>query len=114
MTIATLPTPKGEVFRDKGGRFGPHDPHENRPGSFQNETLIFATYHNAGVRVFDSSNAHEPAEVAYFVPGAPEKVVDIRPGAERVVQSTDVFAADDGTLFVTDTNGGLNILAYEG
>ena len=69
--------------------------------------MIFATYHNAGVRVFDSSNAHEPAEVAYFVPGAPEKVVDIRPGAERVVQSTDVFAADDGTLFVTDTNGDL-------
>jgi hypothetical protein len=40
-------------------------------------------------------------------------VVDIRPGAERVTQSTDVFAAADGTLYVTDTNGGLSILAFE-
>jgi hypothetical protein len=36
------------------------------------------------------------------------------PGAERMVQSTDVFAAADGTLYVTDTNAGLNILAYDG
>jgi hypothetical protein len=114
VTIATLPTPKGEDFCNKGGKFGPHNLHENRPGSFQSEDLIFATYHNAGVRVFDISTAHEPKEVGYFVPGPPERIVDIRPGAERVVQSTDVFAAADGTLYVTDTNGGLSILAYEG
>jgi hypothetical protein len=114
VTIATLPTPKGEDFCNKGGKFGPHNLHENRPGSLQSEELIFATYHNAGVRVFDISIAHEPNEVGYFVPDAPEKVVDVRPGAERVVQSTDVFAAADGTLFVTDTNGGLTVLAYEG
>jgi hypothetical protein len=80
----------------------------------QSEDLIFATYHNAGVRVFDITDAHEPKEVGYFIPPAPGRVVDIRPGAERVVQSTDVFAAADGTLYVTDTNAGLNILAYEG
>jgi hypothetical protein len=114
VTIATLPTPRGEDFCNKGGKFGPHNLHENRPGSFQSEELIFATYHNAGVRVFDISTAHEPKEVGYFVPDAPEKVVDFRPGAERVVQSTDVFAAADGTLFVTDTNGGLTVLAYQG
>ena len=76
--------------------------------------MIFATWHNAGVRVFDISTAHEPKEVAYFVPGPPERIVDIRPGAELVVQSTDVFVAADGTMYVTDTNAGLNILAYEG
>jgi len=114
VTIATLPTPKGEDFCSKGGKFGPHNLHENRPGSFQSEELIFATYQNAGVRVFDISSAHEPKEVGYFVPDAPEKVVDVRPGSERVVQSTDVFAAADGTLFVTDTNGGLTVLVYQG
>jgi hypothetical protein len=114
VTIATLPTPKGEDFCNKGGKFGPHNLHENRPGSFQSENVIFATYHNAGVRVFDISTAHEPKEVAYFVPGPPERIVDIRPGAELVVQSTDVFVAADGTMYVTDTNAGLNILAYEG
>ena len=114
VTIATLPTPKGEDFCSKGGKFGPHNLHENRPGSLQSEELIFATYQNAGVRVFDISSAHEPKEVGYFVPDAPEKVVDVRPGSERVVQSTDVFAAADGTLFVTDTNGGLTVLVYQG
>jgi len=114
VTIATLPTPKGEDFCNKGGKFGPHNLHENRPGSLQSETLIFATYHNAGVRAFDISAAHEPKEVGYFVPEAPARLVDVRPGAERVVQSCDVFAAADGTLYLTDTNGGLNILTYEG
>ena len=114
VTIATLPSPKGEDFCAKGGKFGPHNLHENRPGSFQSEDVIFATWHNAGLRVFDISNAHEPKETAFYVPGPPEKVVDIRPGAEQVVQSCDVFAAADGTTYLTDTNGGLNILAYEG
>ncbi len=114
VTIATLPTPAGEDFCDKGGKFGPHNLHENRPGSFQSESLIFATYHNAGVRAFDIGNAHEPREVGYYVPPAPERIVDIRPGAERVVQSTDVFADVNGRLYVTDTNGGLTVLAYEG
>jgi hypothetical protein len=39
--------------------------------------------------------------------------VDIRPGAELVTQSTDVFVAADGTVHVTDTNGGLPVLAFE-
>ena len=76
VTIATMPTPTGEDFCNKGGKFGPHNLHENRPGSFQSETLIFATYHNAGVRVFDISTAHEPKETAFFAPGPPEKIVD--------------------------------------
>lgn len=114
VTIATLPTPTGEDFCNKGGKFGPHNLHENRPGSFQSEELIFATYHNAGVRVFDISTAHEPKGVAHFIPPTPDRIVDIRPGAELVTQSTDVFVATDGTVYVTDTNGGLSILAYEG
>ncbi len=114
VTIATLPTPHEEDFCAKGGKFGPHNLHENRPGSFQSEELIFATYQNAGVRVFDIANAHEPKEIARYVPPPPERLVDIRPGAELVVQSSDVFAAADGTLYVTDNNAGLNILAFDG
>jgi hypothetical protein len=114
VTIATMPTPTGEDFCAKGGKFGPHNLHENRPGSFQCVELIFATYHNAGVRVFDIANAHEPKEVAHFIPRPPAHIVDIRLGAELVTQSTDVFVAADGTIYVTDTNGGLSILAFDG
>ncbi len=45
--IATLPTPRTAITAPIG-TFGPHNLHENRPGSFQSEETIFATYNNAG------------------------------------------------------------------
>jgi hypothetical protein len=114
VTIATLPTPRGEDFCAKGGKFGPHNLHENRPGSLQRSDLIFATYHNAGLRVFDIGNAFEPREVAYYVPPPPERLVDFRPNTAKVIQSCDVFVDTNGIMYLTDTNAGLYILQYEG
>lgn len=114
VSIATLPTPAEEDFCAKGGKFGPHNLHENRPGSFESESLIFATYHNAGLRVFDISNAFEPKECGFFVPPPPEKLMDIRPGAAKVIQSCDVFVDKEARMYLTDTNAGLYILQYEG
>ncbi len=114
VSIATLPTPAEEDFCAKGGKFGPHNLHENRPGSMQSSTLIFATYHNAGVRVFDITNAFAPKEVAYYVPPPPDKLVDFRPNTAKVIQSCDVFVDANGVMYVTDTNAGLYILQYEG
>jgi hypothetical protein len=88
--------------------------HENRAGSFQSEHLIFATYQNAGVRVFDITDPFAPREVAHFVPPAPEKMVDPRPNRPRVIQSNDVYVAPDGLIYVTDVNDGLTILQYKG
>ncbi len=76
--------------------------------------MIFATYHNAGLRVFDIANAFAPREVAYFVPPAPERLMDTRPDAAKVVQSCDVFVSPDGVMYLTDPNAGLYILQYEG
>ncbi len=114
VSIATLPTPTEEDFCKKGAKFGPHNLHENRPGSFQSENTVFVTYHNAGVRAHNISNAFEPKEVGYFVPPAPEKIVDQRPNPAKVIQSCDVFVDKDGLMFLTDTNAGLYILQYEG
>ena len=113
VTIATLPTPAELDFCNLGGRFGPHNLHENRPGSWQSEELIFATYQNAGVRAFDLKDAYAPREVARFIPAAPTSLMDLRPSAELVTQSSDIFAGIDGTLYVTDTNAGLSTLAFE-
>ena len=114
VTISTLPTPNEQAFCEVGGKFGPHNLHENRPGSFVSENIIVATYHNAGIRVFDISDMYQPKEVAFHVPPTPTKLLDFRPGAELVTQSTDVFVEASGTMYVTDTNGGLSILALEG
>ena len=75
----------------KGGHFGPHNIHENRPGSFVSSELIFATYQNAGVRVFDIRDQHRPIEVGAWVPPAPARMMDHRPNRARVIQSADVF-----------------------
>ena len=69
--ISTLPTPTDRDFC-ASGTFGPHNLHENRPGSFQSEETIFATYNNAGVRVFDIRDAFAPKEIASWVPPVPE------------------------------------------
>ena len=114
VSIATLPTPDEEDFCAKGAKFGPHNMHENRPGSMVSEDLIFATYHNAGLRIYDVRDAFQPKQVGYFVPPPPETIVDQRPNPLKVIQSCDVFVDTNGVMYMTDTNAGLYILQYEG
>jgi hypothetical protein len=114
VSIATLPQPREADYCAVGGKFGPHNLHENRPGLFQSETIIFATWHNAGVRVFDTADAFAPREIGFCVPQAPDRVVDIRPGAVAVTQSCDVCVDRNGVMYVTDTNAGLSILQFSG
>ena len=114
VTIATFPTPSDRDYVAKGGHFGPHNLHENRPGTFQSSEIIFATYQNAGVRVFDIKNQFQPVEVGYFVPSTPRQWVDPRPGRHRVIHTCDVNVQQDGLMFITDYNAGLYILQWNG
>ncbi len=52
VSIATMPVPDEADYLAEGSRFGPHNVHENRPGTWVSETEIFATYNNAGVRIY--------------------------------------------------------------
>ncbi|HKC15895.1 MAG TPA: hypothetical protein VKC11_04235 [Steroidobacteraceae bacterium] len=112
--ISTLPVPLGQDYCKKGGKFGPHNLHENRPGSFQSSELIFATYLNAGVRAYDLWDPFRPRETAHYVPPAPERMIDSRPNAPHVIQSGDLFVDRDGLIYLTDPNAGLYVLQYEG
>jgi hypothetical protein len=114
VSISTFPSPREADFRSKQGHFGPHNLHENRPGSFVNSDLIFTTYQNAGVRVFDIRDAFRPVEVGAFVPPQPEKLMDHRPNRPKVIQSSDVFVDASGLIYSTDYNGGLYILEFSG
>jgi hypothetical protein len=112
ISISTFPTPSEVDYAKKGGHSGPHNVHENRPGSFVSSELIFATYQNAGVRVFDIRDQYHPVEVGAFVPPAPARMVDHRPGRARVIQSCDVFVDANGIVYSNDYNGGLYILEF--
>lgn len=112
--IASFPQPGEADYRSKGGHFGPHNIHENRPGTFVSSELIFATYQNAGVRVFDIRNERAPVELGAFVPPTPARMMDHRPNRTRVIQSADVFVDAAGLIYATDYNAGLFILEFDG
>ncbi|MCO5146219.1 MAG: hypothetical protein M9895_08575 [Aquamicrobium sp.] len=114
VSISTFPVPSEIDYVAKGGHFGPHNLHENRPGSFVSDTLIFATWQNAGVRAFDISDPYRPVETGALVPPAPRVMTDRRAGRPQVVQSADIFVDAAGLLYVTDNNGGLSIIEYGG
>ena len=114
VSIATLPVPSEADYCAKGGNFGIHNLWENRPGAFQSSRYIFATYYNAGVRVFDIENAFQPREVGYFVPPNPARMFDPRPDRPQVIQSADCFVDRNGLMYLTDSNAGLNVLQFEG
>jgi hypothetical protein len=111
--IATLPTPSDRDYCALGN-FGPHNLHENRPGSFVSEETIFATYHDAGVRVFDIREARAPREIASWIPPVPAKMLDPRPNVVRGALTCDCYVTTDGLMYVTDWNAGLHVLQYEG
>jgi hypothetical protein len=110
--IATLPTPKDRDFCAIG-TFGPHNLHENRPGSFRSEDTIFATYGNAGLRVFDIKDQFAPKEIAYWVPPVPKKLIDPRPNVALAAKTADIYVATDGIMYLSDWNAGLHVLQYE-
>jgi hypothetical protein len=114
VSISTFPTPADADYKAKGGHFGPHNIHENRPGSFISSNMIFATYQNAGIRVFDISNAFVRKEVGALVPPQPARLADTRPNRARLIQSADVFVDKAGLIYATDYNAGLYILEFNG
>jgi len=111
--ISTLPTPTGRDYCNTG-IFGPHNLHENRPGSFQSEETLFATYNVAGVRVFDIKDQFAPKEIASWIPPTPKKLIDPRPNVSLAAKSADIYVQQDGLILVSDWNAGLNVLQYEG
>jgi hypothetical protein len=103
--IALCPEPEGD-FCERGLRFGAHCLHENRPHSYRSETLMFATYFNAGLRVYDVSDPEAPIEIASYVPACP-------PG-QQAIQVNDVWVGEDHLVYLSDrVEGGVYILEPE-
>ena len=76
ISFSTFPAPSDKDYLKVGGHFGPHNVHENRPGSFVSEDIIFATYQNADLRVYDIRDRLRPKEIGAFVPPPPAEWMD--------------------------------------
>lgn len=105
--IATCPLPPVGKYAMRGGRYGAHNVHENRPapGAWVSETIIVGSFFNGGVRAFDLSDPFRPEEAAYHVPAPP-------PGSPAgAVQINDVFVDERGIVYAVDRLvGGLYVL----
>lgn len=104
--ITTLQV-ENQGFCEKGGRFGPHNIHENRPGSLIDDQLVYISYFNGGLRIVDIQDKYNPKEVGYYIPPKPE--------GQNVVQTNDVFVDYDGLIHIVDRfDGTMYILEYTG
>jgi hypothetical protein len=100
--VAVCPPPVGN-FCERGLRFGPHNLHENRPGSYRSSELVFVTYFNAGLRVYDLADPQRPVEIASWLPDTP--------AGQEAPQINDVFVAADLLVYATDrVNGGVYVV----
>jgi hypothetical protein len=101
-------------FCDRGGRFGPHNVNTllHNPFVQKQGDLIYLTYFNAGLRIYDISTPMAPREVGYFLPPDPTRRYGTFPKNKLVAQSEDVLVDARGYIYVTHKNQGLWILKY--
>jgi hypothetical protein len=95
-------------FCDKEGRFGPHNVNTelHEDGVLQTAPLVFMTYFNAGLRVFEISDPHAPVEVGWFLPR-------IGKWAEGHRGPEDVLVDTRRNIYVSDgREGGVWILRF--
>jgi hypothetical protein len=100
--VSRFPGP-GEEYGRQELRFGPHNLHENRAGSYRSERVLFATYFSAGVRVYDLADPEDVVEVGHWVSTAP--------AGQAAPQANDLFVDSDRLVWVTDrVSGGVACL----
>jgi hypothetical protein len=116
MSLFPLPQPpQGAPYRnfcEKGGRFGPHNQHQwqYQDVLLHDEDLVFLTYFNAGLRVFDISDERLPREAGYFVPPDPQARRGLLPKSKLVCQTEDVVVDARGNIYISDKNHGVYVL----
>lgn len=100
--VGACPVPQGD-FCERGLRFGPHNLHENQPGSYHSEQLVFVTYFNAGLRVYDVADPAAPLEIAHWIPETPS--------GQEAVQINDVYVDAAYRIYVSDrVHGGVYVI----
>ena len=115
ISLMPLPEPPADAafenFCAHGGRFGPHNQHQyqHQDVLLKNKNLLFMTYFNAGLRIYDIADATQPREVAFFLPPDPQERRGMLP-TKLVTQSEDVVVDARGYIYISDKNHGIYIL----
>lgn len=104
-------------FNRRGGRFGPHNQHHGHSELahlYQSDRLVYLTWFNAGLRIYDISDPYLPREVGWFLPDDPTERRGLLPRSGLVTQSEDVIVDSRGYAYLTDKNHGLHVVRFTG
>ncbi len=103
-------------FCNRGGRFGPHSPHDSFNPAFLDKLLIVA-YFNAGVRAVDIRDPFRPREAGYYIPAVTGKTQEIcaeldgKNVCKTAIQTNNTDIDDRGYIYALDRSGtGLHII----
>lgn len=109
--VPEVPAGRPDDFWMRGGRFGPHNQHQpqGRPCLQQSGDLVYLTYFNAGLQVFDIADAHRPRIVASFIPDEPRERRGPKP-SDLVTQVEDVLVDRRGVIYISEKNSGITVL----
>jgi hypothetical protein len=119
ISILPVPVPPAskpyKTFCAKGARFGPHNTNtlQHLPDVEKQGDLIYLTYFNAGLRIFDIKEPYLPKETGWFIPPTPTKRIGPIP-TPLESQVEDVLVDTRGNIYITDKQWGLWVLRYSG
>jgi hypothetical protein len=120
MSLFPPPVPPDDApypnFNTRGGRFGPHNQHHHHgsPHLYQSDQVVYLTWFNAGLRVYDISDPYLPRETGWFLPDDPTERRGLLPKTALVTQSEDVLVDARGYAYLTDKNHGLHVIRFTG
>ncbi|MBI4888191.1 MAG: hypothetical protein HY824_13945 [Acidobacteria bacterium] len=122
--LSFFPTPvppPGAPYRnfcERSAGFGAHNVNMlfHNPNVDRADNIVYMTYTNAGLRVFDISDARLPREIGYFVPPSPARREGAAaPGGENDVSNgADVIVDTRGYIYMSDRSQGIWVLRYTG
>jgi hypothetical protein len=115
--LALFPQPRpprgydAPSFCQKGGRFGPHNQHQQQGMDClaPNDRYAYLAYFNAGLQIYDIS---DPRIAGYFIPDDPAERRGPVP-AKLVHQAQDVLVDRRGVIYMSEGNSGIYILARQ-
>lgn len=116
--LSTFPVPAPaegapyQNFHRRGGRFGPHNQHhhQNQECLYRSDEIVYLTWFNAGLRVYDIRDPYLPREIAWFLPDDPTERRGLLPKT-LVTQSEDVLVDARGYAYLTDKNNGIFVVS---
>lgn len=101
-------------YFSRGGRFGPHNQHQPQGQSCLApvDGLVYLTYFNAGLQLFDITDPLSPKIVGFWIPDEPSARRGPHPSV-LVTQVEDVIVDRRGYIYVSEKNSGITVLTRD-